>query len=687
MNETPRNAPRWAFLIAVLAMLFLVLAAPSQETHPTTPELSSAEASIDLSIEDSMRRASDALRAAGLILHKPLPKTIGASNEWVFALINCERSGAMTRVIATVASNPTKRGESYRVCMFLIEFMKTGRVPANSGLTASVIGVWEWSWANAIGSGKSKVTLAPDGKVTSPDPGWTPGDWWIENGKVLVYWPSPFPKTNLHYVMQFTLSPDGRTMSTAAGNYYYSSVSAARVGDVPGAANPPSVGGGTPPAADVVELAGAWKRDSDGYLALASGSGSSYILTTTKASAAWEHVFKPGGVVGRFERTGPKTSKGKQLWSGGPDDWRDVTMTFSDADHFTFSDGSGSWTRVGGAPPTTGGATGGGGGTSGTGTGDASFGAKVEDVWMQFGAPKLPPAPLPLPPVGARNKKPESLDLLAWLRHGGEPTAYEGEPQGGRPACELVSVTVEHVPDRAGPDLYDGQMQVNVKLSNEGQGYVADVYVGGYLDFPEDPSGGGAKNEGVRGISYDGWVPAYAFTRLHRETDYDSPQRGKLRRYAFNMPKVLPAAIRVELNEQLPSGGTRFDGKMETQFNMPFQDYRVSGVVAGKAGNKITLVAAMLEGGASEIHFELPVGDNPKDSSSDINIRLIAKDGDSEIRRKVDIALSGKERWKEAKIDVWPAFRDRDHRNNQYWPNLPNGGYTHREPVWLGGFD
>ena len=676
MNDTPRNAPRWAFLIAVLALLSLVFAAPDQETHPTTPGLTGAEASIDLSIEETMKRASDALRAAGLILHKPMPQTIGASNEWVFALINCQRSGASTRVIATVASNPTKRGESYRVCMFLIEFMKTGRVPANSGLTASVIGVWEWSWVNAIGSGKSMVTLGSDGKVTRPDPGWPTGEWWIENGKVLVYWPSPFPKTNLHYVMQFTLSPDGRTMSTTAGNYYNSSVSAARVGDVPGAANPPS--------ADLVELADAWKRDSDGYLAQMTGTGSSYTLTTIKASAGLEQSFKAGGVVGKFERTGPMTFKGKQLWNGGPDDWRDVTMTFSDANHFTFSDGSGSWTRVSGAPP----ATGGTGGTSGSGVGAAPPGVKPEDAWFQFGAPNLPPAPLPLPPVGARNKKSESLDLLGGLLHGGEPTDSEWEPQGGRLSVELVSVTAEHVPDKNGPDRYDGQMQVNVKLTDEGQSYYADVYVGGHLAFPKEPSGGGAKNEGVGGISYDGWVPAYEFARLGWDTDFYSPQKGKLRRYTFNMPKVLPAAIRVELYEYLPSGGMRLVGKMETQFNMPFQDYRIlAGAILGKSENSIKTFAALCDAGTTEVLLVIPAGTNPKDSSSDIRLGGRREEGSSEIRRKVDIALSGKERWREATIDVWPVFRDRDHRNNHYWPNLPNGGYTDREPVWLGGFD
>ena len=232
----------WVVLIVVCVLCGATVT--PQGTHPTTPGLTSSEATLDLSVADAMKRAGEALRAAGLVLHKPMPEVIGGSNEWVAALINCSRVDGKTRVIATAACHPTKLGESYRTCIFLIEFMKTGKAPANSGLTGSVIGVWEWSWVNAIGTGKSRVTLQADGKVTCPDPGWAKGDWWIEGGKVLVYWPTSFPKTNLHYVMQFTISEDGRQMSTSGGNYYFSSVVATRMGDAPGSAIP----GETPPA-------------------------------------------------------------------------------------------------------------------------------------------------------------------------------------------------------------------------------------------------------------------------------------------------------------------------------------------------------------------------------------------------------------------------------------------------------
>src|SRR5918999_857223 len=81
---------------ALVLVAFLAIVAASQgpeglPLHPTTPRMTGAECQIDLDIAATMKRATDALLAAGLTLHKPLPQTIGGSNEWVFALINCAR--------------------------------------------------------------------------------------------------------------------------------------------------------------------------------------------------------------------------------------------------------------------------------------------------------------------------------------------------------------------------------------------------------------------------------------------------------------------------------------------------------------------------------------------------------------------------------------------------------------------
>lgn len=219
--------------------LFLVLFAsfvggsPPQETHPSTPGLTSAEALIELDIPATMKRANEALLAAKLTLHKPLPQTVGASNEHVFALINADQEeNGKVRVIVSVASNPAQRGEAPRVCNFLIEYMKTGKAPA-AGLDPKIAGVWEWNMETYTGPAKSNLTLHANGDVTSADAGWPKGTWWTEGSKVCVYWPSPFPKENRHYVNEFQLNPDGVSMKLAKPDYYYKSVTATRIGDLP----------------------------------------------------------------------------------------------------------------------------------------------------------------------------------------------------------------------------------------------------------------------------------------------------------------------------------------------------------------------------------------------------------------------------------------------------------------------
>jgi len=562
---------RLAILTAAFSLFGISLWAISdtpaaQETHPTTPGLTSAEINISLSVEEAMKRAHDALLAAGLTLHKPLPTTAGASNETVFALINAEHRNNTTRVIVTVAANHLKRGASHSVCMFLIDFMKTGKAPEASPFN-NYAGEWDWKWQGYVGDGAAKVTLKPDGKVASE--GWPPNtEWWSpEAGKVCVWFPSAFPKTNLHYVTQFTVSSDGKTM-TAGSNYYYKAVTATRIGDAP----QPATGGTTPPT---------------------GGTGS-----------------QPAG----------------------------------------------------GADP---------------------LGISLENQLLDLSAPKLPPAPLPMPPVGERANKSaahtDPLELFAW--------AAGADYVGQRPEVSLVSLKAVHVPDKNGPDTYDGLLQAEVTLSDVGPNYAVHIYVGGYLAAPKEGSGGGARREGVGGVSYDGHVPGYKWAMLMSSTDPYSPKPGILRRYSFYMPKVLPASVRAELYEVLPRGGLRFVEQLTTTFIMPFKDHKLSrGVVVDKAANKITRVAALLDG-ATEFLFRIPRGNNPKDASQDIRLRSTDEDKDGKTESKYDIPLTGAERWKEVVVDVWPVFRDTDHRNNHYWPNLPNGGYFDGKPVWVDGFD
>ncbi len=235
-------------LLVFVAVMNGLSAAPVQETHPTTPALTSHEAFIELSHEAAMARAKEALQAAGLTLHTPGAQTQGASHEWVFALINCFPVNDKIRVTTSVAAHPSKRNEAPRISFFLIEYMRTGKPPANPGL----VGIWEWDWQSYTTSGKIKVTLKPDGTATADAEGWENTIWWSEGDKVMVYWPSPFPKTNLHYVQVLTLAADGRSMASSIGNYYFKSVTAARVGDLSATTAPPPGGGTAAPPDQIV---------------------------------------------------------------------------------------------------------------------------------------------------------------------------------------------------------------------------------------------------------------------------------------------------------------------------------------------------------------------------------------------------------------------------------------------------
>ncbi|HRK20526.1 MAG TPA: hypothetical protein PLX06_01875 [Fimbriimonadaceae bacterium] len=553
MKLTIKAFGRLAALVGLAGLSLFVLSQdnPTPGVHPTTPGLTGAEALVEISHPAAQARAREALIAAGLTPHRPMESTIGGSNAWVWAIINSVDAGeGKCRVVVSAASNPEKRGESHRVCMFLMDYMKTGKAPTNAPYK-NYAGVYEWAWANHIGgAGKSKVTLHPDGKVTCEGENWGATIWWSEDGKVFVYFPSPFPKENLQYVCQFAVSPDGRTMTMPA-NYYYRSVTATRIGDVPGASAVP-VAPSNPAVVPTPALGGA-------------------VLDVAPADSA-----------------------------------------------------------------------------------------------MHLDAPTYKPGPLPLPPVGAMM---------------GTKTLAPASEDEQFP-MEIVSVKGTNVPDRDLPNEFSGDLMVEVLLNDVGVNYVAHVYVGGYIVSPRDSSGGGAKRQGVIGITYDGQVPAYEYKRLHSSDDQLSPQPGKLRRYLFQMPDVLPAKIRVELYQQLRDGD-KLVGTKEATFDMPFEDYKlVQGVVAGKASKKITKIMALAGAGVREMLFVLPYRAGATSESSTFRRRGRPHPETSVITLIGDYDITEETPWKEATINVWPDSRDRDRRNNRYYPGLPNGGYQDREPIY-----
>ncbi|MBI5706658.1 MAG: hypothetical protein HZC36_06675 [Armatimonadetes bacterium] len=663
-------------ILVVLCALFPLrgLGGRVQDYHPTTPGLTAAETSIDLTVPQAMERATSALRAAGLVTHKPMEHTIGGNNEWVMALIDCTPSGGKTRVVVSAASNPTRRGESYRVCMFLIEYMRTGKTPANGGLSGSVIGVWEWKWENYIGSGTSMVTLQQDGKATCPDPGWAPGEWWVEtDGTVRVYWPTSYPKTNTHYSMVFTLAQDGRTMSTSAGNYYYKSVKATRIGGAPSVTPQPGV--------SLEKLApGVWEWKWQGY----TGAGTSQVTLTrdgkvTCPDPGWqpgEWWVQDGKVMVYWPSSSPRTNLHYVVQFAITVDGRSMTTTSSNYYYQSVTAA-----RVGdvpsGGPPAGGGSTGGssGGATGGNSGGGAGGGFRLPEpgpgeTATAFGPPKYAPGPLPLPPVGAQGGgvKTALLYRRSW------PLASVPSRQSD---VNLVALKAIHVEDQYVPD---GYLLVEVELSKPSADYTVDLYVGGYLIAPKD---------GVDGVKNAGFRPAYEWVGLGWFNSRHPDQMGKIRQYRFSIPRVLPAKIRAELY-WTPLGKPRtFVSQQETSFTMPWGDQAcVMGTIIGdKDKDVVTQVAALVTAGTTDLVISIPGEVRPESNPyiNDFVAGLHFKDGETEYRDKTIRYLNRKVKWRELSISVGPPFKDRDHRNNRFWPGLTNGGYVEGEPIWIGG--
>lgn len=346
--------------------------------------------------------------------------------------------------------------------------------------------------------------------------------------------------------------------------------------------------------------------------------------------------------------------------------------------------------KVGGAPPT---ATGGGTAVnSALKEGGLPAGHPLsqrqpdENVIGDFGLPKFKAGPLPLPKVGAGRAptgKTMPLRMIA-------PGAVQ---KGKVEAVEIKKLTATHVPDRNGPERYAGRIQVDVELTGVGASYEVDLYVGGYLAPPPN---------GIGGIKNIGRTPAYLRMNVGRWANNQHPQQDKYRRYTFPMPRVLPATIRAELWQI--GKANKLVGKKEVVFDMPFPDHGcIHGQIFGRERTDeqgrvlvtITKVIAFVQPETTQVNVTIPgvvrpqgepwandwskwVDFNLAESGQDsfgLNLSQQAKwEGKSE-RVKDSLA------WNQLRINVEPGFRDRDHRNNTYWPNLPNKGYVDGPPV------
>ncbi|MBZ0213319.1 MAG: hypothetical protein K8H99_05930, partial [Nitrospirae bacterium] len=80
---------------------------------PNTPALTGYGLTLTETREGVMRRATDALRAAGLTVHAPMPEAIGGNNDKVFAIISTvSLADGKQFVTIAVASDKGDRNEA-----------------------------------------------------------------------------------------------------------------------------------------------------------------------------------------------------------------------------------------------------------------------------------------------------------------------------------------------------------------------------------------------------------------------------------------------------------------------------------------------------------------------------------------------------------------------------------------------
>lgn len=111
----------------LLPMLLIVAASAEPQTipyGPNTPALTGYGFALKETPEGVMRRATEALRAAGLTLHAPMPEAIGANNDHVFAIVSSVAIADGQRYVTlSVAADNAMRNEAPRIARFLRDHM------------------------------------------------------------------------------------------------------------------------------------------------------------------------------------------------------------------------------------------------------------------------------------------------------------------------------------------------------------------------------------------------------------------------------------------------------------------------------------------------------------------------------------------------------------------------------------
>lgn len=282
---------------------------------------------------------------------------------------------------------------------------------------------------------------------------------------------------------------------------------------------------------------------------------------------------------------------------------------------------------------------------------------------------KPPTGALPLPLVGSE------LGIFGKWERGSLALGKEPTVEAKTNDVQISQFTVTRVEESPSGR---GVLQVDVILSKPARDHYVDIYISGYY------VGVFGELEGIKNV---GRRPAYEFIRLDYADQNKHPGKEPNRRYNFRIPDVLPAKVRVELY-QIPNGKqARLLAKKEAGFDTDWKNFGViEGFLLGDIKKMITKAAFMVEPGTESVGVRVPALKpiKPDDFSNDLSIALRTQ-GKTEINEAVNRNIEGREfNWKATHITAGPSLKDRDIRNNHYWPYLKGAGYLDIPPIKAG---
>lgn len=308
----------------LLTMLFFVSASVGAQTipyGPNTPALTGYGFALKETPEGVMRRASEALRAAGLTLHAPMPEAIGANNDHVFAIVSSVAIGDGQRFVTlSVAADNAMRNEAPRIARFLRDHM----LGLPGAPTDMPIGIWRRDGdgleIQATWDGTTlRQTIAFADPVTAAA-GFKVGEL---VGEFRAAGPNKLA---------------GRGKWRVGGSEEWRDLTA----DVQNATTMLLTGGGgawtwrrATPAAQT-ELVGTWRRENDGSEVAFRPQGAGVAGLISKLAPNLEAAgFKLGEQTFTATRESAARFVGKiKARSGGAETWHDMTLVFESPDVF-----------------------------------------------------------------------------------------------------------------------------------------------------------------------------------------------------------------------------------------------------------------------------------------------------------------------------------------------------------------